>query len=157
MAKKWALVDVGWGLNCQAALKRIIAAEGHAKTDVLGYYVALAKNHLPERIAGRSEAMIRAAGSLFARRAVVFEHVFTPGTHPSTIGYSSDEGQVVPEFSEETRSEGEIRYVAALHEAVVEYARLAADDIRFGKGLEEFRDITTRIAESFLSNQVRLK
>ena len=44
----WALVDVGWSLNCQAALRRLLAARDPRQAGaVRGFYIGLAKDHPP--------------------------------------------------------------------------------------------------------------
>ena len=121
----WALVDVGWAFNCQAALRHILELEAGREIDVRGYYVGAARRSLPTEIVGDVHCFLRQSGSMLSRRRVVFEHVFTPATHPSTAGYSwSADAVLVPSLGPEVRSDVELDYAHRLNRI----ARMAAED-----------------------------
>lgn len=148
----WALVDTGWGLNCQAALRRALRYRPVGNgVGLCGFYIALAKRHLSERVAGRSFAMVPTLGSIFSRRGVIVEHVFTPSTQPTTVGYRCEKGRVTPLLGTETRNARQMAYAYMLKEAVAIYAELAVQNDRLWGDLEIFRRTATIAAASFIS------
>ena len=113
----WALVDVGWSFNCQAALNRILRTDPAWNGEVKGYYVGVGSTFLSPEVTGEVCCHVSEPGSIFARRRVLIEHVFTPATHATTIGYATDSsGQVCPRFGEDSRSEEELRFARRLEE-----------------------------------------
>ncbi len=83
---KWALVDVGWRLNSQQALKRVIDSVGW-ECQVKGYYLELANDHVSEALAGEYCAYFSDTQKHLSKRGLLIEHVFTPADHPTVIGY----------------------------------------------------------------------
>jgi hypothetical protein len=124
----WALVDAGWSLNTQAALKRILDADGSAHHAPRGYYLALARDHLNETQAGVAYTFVLKAGSIFSRRRVIIEHCFLPSTHATTRGYRMEGNKPLPVFGPELRGESELAYAARLHEAAVSAAQMVASE-----------------------------
>ena len=133
----WALVDAGWSLNTQAALKRILDTAGTAHQPPRGYYLALARDHLNEAQAGAAYPFVPKAGSIFSRRRVVIEHCFLPSTHATTRGYQLAGARTVPVLGPELRCEAELGYASMLHEVAVSAARLASADARIAAALSE--------------------
>jgi predicted HAD superfamily hydrolase len=146
----WALVDAGWSLNTQAALKRILETGGSAHQAPKGYYVALARDHLGEAQAGVAYPFVSKAGSIFSRRRVIIEHCFLPSTHATTRGYRMDGLRSVPVMGLELRGDAELRYAAMLHEAAVAGARLAAADAHIAATLSEHVSEILANAEALL-------
>lgn len=146
----WALVDAGWSLNSQAALKRILDIGGEPHHAPKGYYLALARDHLEETQAGIAYPFIPKAGSLFSRRRVIIEHCFLTSTHATTRGYQMKENQPVPAFGQELRGEAELAYAAKLHEAAISAARLVAADPAVSSALTEHVGEILSNVESFL-------
>jgi FMN phosphatase YigB (HAD superfamily) len=136
-ATPWALVDAGWSLNAQAALKRILDAAGDAHQAPTGYYLALARDHLDESQIGIAYPFIPKAGSIFSRRRVIIEHCFLPSTHATTRGYRVEGTRAHPVFGPELRSTAELGYAARLQEAALSATRLASADPRIMAGLTE--------------------
>jgi len=124
---KWALVDAGWSLNCQAALHRILAARNPSLVP-RGYYLALTRDHLSEEEAGPALAFIPEPGSFFSRRRVIIEHCFTPASHATTRGYAMEGTAAVPVFGSELRQNNELAYAQRLQKAASEMARLITRD-----------------------------
>ncbi|WP_431634132.1 hypothetical protein ACQVBX_11090 [Dyella sp. KULCS107] len=145
----WALVDAGWSLNTQAALKRILETAGTHQAPK-GYYVALARDHLGEAQAGMAYPFVSKAGSIFSRRRVIIEHCFLPSTHATTRGYRMDGSHSVPIIGPELRGDAELRYAAILHEAAVAGARLTASDARIAANLSEHAGEILANAEALL-------
>lgn len=146
----WALVDAGWSLNTQAALKRMLDTSGCAHQIPSGYYLALARDHLGEAQAGMAYPFVPKAGSLFSRRRVIIEHCFLPSTHATTRGYRLEGADVLPIFGPELRGETELAYATRLQEAAVSAARLVASDPGIAAGLREHVGEILSNAESLL-------
>ncbi len=140
----WALVDAGWSLNGQAALKRILDTAFPAFSPT-GYYIGLARDHLDESRAGVARAFCNPPGHLLSRRRVIVEHSFLPSTHASTTSYAHGEAQVLPVFWEDTRSATEMAYVQRLHAATVVAAGMAAATPAM---LDHIRQCTPQITRS---------
>lgn len=151
----WALVDSGWSLNSQAALKRILDHAGKVHQTPQGYYIGLAHDRLQEAQAGKAFSFVNPPGSLFSRRRVVIEHCFLPATHASTRGYRVKDGQAIPDFSEETRGHIEIAYAQRLHAVATEAANLIALDADLRMFLKRFAPEARDAAASFLCNPDR--
>ncbi|WP_295438016.1 hypothetical protein [uncultured Thiodictyon sp.] len=149
----WALVDTGWGLNCQAALRRALGQSAAVdENDPFGFYIGLAKTHLSEKVAGRSFAMMPAAGSIFSRRRVIVENLFTPSTQATTVGYRYDGRRWAPVFGTETRGVEQLSYARTLKESVAIYAELAVENDRLWGAFETFRRTATIAAANFIQN-----
>jgi predicted HAD superfamily hydrolase len=123
----WALVDAGWSLNSQSALKRILAKHPLSHQVPRGYYLGLAKDHLDVSQAGHAYAFTEPAGALLSRRRVIIEHCFLPATHPSTKGYQVTNGCLRPAFGGEVRAAPELAYARHLHSVAVQAAKVAAN------------------------------
>jgi predicted HAD superfamily hydrolase len=144
----WALVDAGWSLTAQAALKRTLAAGQAEQRIPRGYYIALHLDHLDEAQAGIAYPFIPKAGSIFSRRRVIIEHCFLPSTHTSTRGYRMEGSQIQPVVGPELRTEAELSYTSRLHEIAISAARLVASDPKAAASLTEH-------AEEILSGTAR--
>lgn len=118
----WAIVDIGWRLNCQQALKRIIEALGWP-CQPKGLYFGLANDHLPSSKVGWHKAYLSSQDTLFWKRGLLIEHAFTPATHPPVIGYSATPDGVVPIFKTVDLNKRLIDYTKLLHSLCVDYAR----------------------------------
>jgi FMN phosphatase YigB (HAD superfamily) len=152
----WALVDVGWSLNCQAALRRLLVARDPRQAGaVRGFYLGLAKDHLSAHIAGAAFPMLPMPGSLISRRRVVVEHLFTPSTDRTTIGYSEAGGRYEPVLGAESRGPAELAFAARLREGLLAYTRLAVDCEAVWDDPGRFRDWAIGIATRFLSMPTR--
>lgn len=148
----WAFVDVGWSLNTQAAIKRIFSSESdNIEFQIEGFYIGLAKDFLPQALTGRVNCFIDKPGSIFSRRRVVVEHLFTPSTHASTIGYESVDGRICPIFGDETRSEHELDYVRTLHQAISGYTYRAKQYVDIWENFDCFKKAAIGVAANFIS------
>lgn len=148
---KWALVDIGWSLNCQAALLRILKSELGDDYSINGYYFGLGRNHLNSDIAGNSHCYIDGSGSIFSRRRVVLEHCFTPATHPSTTSYKVDkDGLAQAVFGKDVRSSYELEFAHRLHEIVLHAAEMYTSDIRIRSIINSYRNEIDNNAIRFL-------
>lgn len=151
---RWALVDAGWSLNCQAALKRILGTRDAAVIPQ-GYYIALTRDHLPAEEAGIARAFIPKAGSVFSRRRVIIEHCFTASTHSTTRAYAKEGAVAAPAFGTELRGDEELAYAHRLHEAASAMAELVASDPAMLGELRRHRNEIVANAERFLRHPRR--
>jgi FMN phosphatase YigB (HAD superfamily) len=146
---KWALVDAGWSLNCQAALKRILNAS-NSTLNPRGYYIALTRDHLSAEEAGPAYAFILPHGSIFSRRRVIIEHCFTPSTHATTRGYRMDGATAVPVFGKELRGHDELNFAYRVHEAASALARFVANDPKLEAEFRSYHKDIANHAENLL-------
>jgi FMN phosphatase YigB (HAD superfamily) len=134
----WALVDLGWAFNCQAALGRIVSRVDGFVAPVRGYYFGAGAHHLPAEIAGDARWLLSERGSIFARRAIVVEHVFTPAGHPTTVGYTrSAGGSVEPLLGAELRPAEELEYARILARIMQFVAKDYVGDARTRRIIDE--------------------
>lgn len=148
----WALVDAGWSLNGQAALQRILSASMRPSPPVQGYYIGLARDHLPADRAGKAYDFCRPAGNIFSRRRVVVEHCFLPASHASTRGYLLQDGVAVPDFSPEPRHSAELEYALHLHTAAMAAAKQLKQQPSMQDRIRTFRPQLTATAANFICN-----
>lgn len=144
----WALVDAGWSLNSQAALKRILS--GSTAREPKGYYLALGRSHLSRDLAGEAYPFIPSPGSFLSRRRVIIEHCFMPSVHATTQSYEIQDGRVTPVFGAELRGNLELEYASRLHEAAISAARMVADHPEILASINTYRADVLRNAEEFL-------
>lgn len=117
----WAIVDIGWRLNCQGALKRVVEWM-NCPCEVKGYYFALADDYFDKSIVGEYKSFIKGQ-SYFSRRGLLVEHVFTPADHPTVVGYTKAAKGVVPLFKNVKKVPEIIDYTKRLHKICCNYAR----------------------------------
>jgi hypothetical protein len=149
---RWALVDAGWTLNCQAAIKRILSHINGKRPDPTGFYINLTNDHLDTYEAGVARSFIEEPGSIFSRRRVIIEHCFTPSTHTSTQSYEERNGVVVPVFGPELRNNDELEYAQRLHDIAIHYAHLVKANKNMENKLVACNVNIIRNAEKFISN-----
>lgn len=148
--RNYALVDVGWTLKSQLALRRCLQAEGRP-FDVSGYYLGVVLGHEPLAQAGPASAFVGFPGddvpcclhaNWFFRLSTVLlvEHLFTLADHPSLARYAEQGGALSLVFKRDYRSEALILFTAQLHEELESYAGFAGT--MFGSELvtPEFRE-----------------
>lgn len=147
----WAIVDAGWSLNSQAALKRVLNFYD-PELPVKGYYIGLSKYHLSKEEAGQYFSLIPRAGSLISRRAVIVEHCCLPSLHASTIGYQLTEEVAQPALGEEIRGSEEISYAQQLHEASIAAARLVAKEKDIYQKFSTINSAAVAVFSNFIKN-----
>jgi predicted HAD superfamily hydrolase len=128
--KRWALVDLGWSLNCQAALSRILKSKGRTKL-VEGYYLGISEDAVPKEESGISYGWIvqnrkdtyieNYCHWLFRSNArVISEHIFTPADHNSVLAYKKIENKFVPIFAKSNITNTN-QFVNIIHRIVLSY------------------------------------
>lgn len=146
----WALVDSGWALNSQAALKRLLALSGKPHSTPEGYYVGIQRDRLSEHQAGTAYPFVPKVGSYISRRRIVFEHFFLPATHTSTMRYELDGDRALPVLGQETRSAQELEYARTLHAIAESAATLVGREPSLFKDLIRHRSAIIANAERFI-------
>lgn len=102
---KWAIVDLGWHLNCQEALSTVLQASGW-RGEVRGFYLGLNCGRLLRQRAGSAEALFYQAPSepfrdatqrLVFENITLLEHIIGISDHSTVKCYeSSDDGLGLP-------------------------------------------------------------
>jgi FMN phosphatase YigB (HAD superfamily) len=130
-AGRWALVDLGWRLTAQSALRKVLRAAGREE-EVTGFYLAI--NSRRSRLADsgelraffvedddpRGEPMLDSW--LYSHQDVI-EQVFAMADHGSCTGYRREGDAVVPVLREERRDPRRDAFARHLQDATVECAR----------------------------------
>ncbi len=157
----WSLVDIGWVLNCQTALRRILTSRA-PDIDVHGYYLGVAENHAPETSTGghrsyfahssaESPAEYYEDGVFHLPSVVVLEHLFTPATHGTVIGYQSRTTWEPVTRAVEANGEHQL-WVKNLHEMVENHALALARSSLLDDHLAELMPAANHLLFNFLRN-----
>ncbi|QFU74687.1 hypothetical protein EY643_02905 [Halioglobus maricola] len=157
---RWALVDVGWELNTQAALRRICFGEGFAG-EVRGYYLGLFASHVRSQHAGKFSAYFAEDGSeadgvhsgswLFdSQSRVVLEHLLTLADHGSVSGYCYlEHWEAVTGLPPDRKY---LDYVSAYHEGVVRYVETLKSTSGHWQDDDAFMEVANRAFEKFMAD-----
>lgn len=103
-SQKWALVDVGWTLKSQRAVRRLLQTVNPAAT-VHGYYLGVTNARVSASESGPYRAFITEArrnqpinlpGQQLFRNINTVEQIFTIADHGSTVGYQLTEDGIQP-------------------------------------------------------------
>jgi predicted HAD superfamily hydrolase len=155
----WAIVDLGWQLNCQYALSKIIRSVVPRKT-ITGYYLAIQNNAVSFEKAGYRFAFINQSGSGFIKSSchwlfrsnvrVMIEHLFVSADHPSVLKYQKKQNRLFPVFSD--HSYELVSYL--ISEAIVNYANyIKSDDLFYA--LDHYANAAVNNAELFFTRPQR--
>ena len=128
-----ALVDTGWSLRSQSAIKKIIS-DDTVDSKIWGYYLGIFRWRLKISQGGNYRAFFiethdddRKSDStlkfLFpAYYPLVLEHVFTMCDHGTAMGYKRENGKIIPILAEETHDERMSSLIQQFQEVIVSYA-----------------------------------
>ena len=127
----WALVDIGWRLNCQRALNRVLNATS-VSMGINGYYFGISHDHAPLDKVGavfpfiaHSQARVGSvckADWLFKRSTVaVVENLFVVSDQESVRGYRKMESLIEPVFKSEGPATGSKSLAAVVHQTIRAY------------------------------------
>jgi len=114
----WALVDVGWFVRGQRALRKILR-EAQPNRELTGFYFGVGKND-PHPCAVEPGYF----HSFFDSEAwklplqkyhLVIEHVFTPADHTTVIGYRDSDSQISPRLAPGPPHSQWAQYTKRLH------------------------------------------
>ncbi|WP_157174328.1 hypothetical protein [Thiocystis violascens] len=145
----WALVDIGWKLNCQHSLSRVMKYT-EAIPDVTGYYFGVSSDHAPLEQAGavypfisHSRSRLRStlkADWIFKRSTVaVIENFFVISDYASVCGYRRISSRVEPIFKDavEKREGGSLARI--VHATVLAYVNELASTRSVDPESEDFQ------------------
>ncbi|WP_150051629.1 MULTISPECIES: HAD family hydrolase [Methylomonas] len=121
----WAIVDVGWRLNCQTALNRIFSSLGWS-CRAKGYYLGLAESVVESAAEGSCHSYFRGSEDIIVKRGLIIEHIFTASTHSSVAGYKVSKGWTSPVFVSESQDIQLSAYAEFLHSLCLEFAKESA-------------------------------
>ncbi|MGH8915026.1 MAG: hypothetical protein ACRDZM_10995, partial [Acidimicrobiia bacterium] len=125
---RWALVDVGWKLRSQWALKRLLGTIGHGDA-VAGYYLAVSQRRPSMAETGPYRALFMEEDheevQHLLSHAMVLEEAFLSADHGPLTGYGWNEGRSVPVLQEWEDNPRRRRFLADLRRVVAIYAKEA--------------------------------
>jgi predicted HAD superfamily hydrolase len=158
---QWAIVDVGWRLSCQSALKKILNAAGW-NNEPRGYYLGIARDHVPTNDSGPFSAFIlqdkhhhftNSQHNWFFRRAsvMVLEHAFLVANHPFVLGYHYHNNHVEPSFKKDQLFDSKLQqYIYCLHKTTIQYTKRITQTDILDKHLEVITDTALREVKNFM-------
>lgn len=157
---KWALVDTGWRLTSQRALKRILNYK-RENTNVHGYYLAVRKDRVNE--VGTFSAFISAVEGhaltgkkyswLFDQgTASVIEELFTMSDHPPLMGYERVGNRVEPVLSTESGKLKDHNFFKILRCSILYYAEEISKTNTLDSDLEIFMQSALESAGRFFTS-----
>jgi hypothetical protein len=158
-----ALVDAGWTLKTQEALRHLVAQAG-GSFDLGGYYFGLSRGRIPRERSGpwRAYYLERDLGSrgqgldkVLFRNANLVEQVFTMADHGRVTGYRRDSsGQILPIMENDHLTSHQKKMAKVLQEAVLtfaeQYARHGSSGLCHEVTVEDERVMAAQILYAFL-------
>jgi predicted HAD superfamily hydrolase len=146
----WAIVDIGWVLNCQRALNQVLKNADliHAVT---GYYFGVSHDHVPLNQIGiaypfiaHTSADLRGeckADWLFRKPTrVLIDHFFVVADHESVCRYRRKEQRIVPVYVNEVNKEWRIDLAKVIHSAVRSYTEMLDTNDLLDANASNFRN-----------------
>jgi FMN phosphatase YigB (HAD superfamily) len=159
---RWALVDIGWNLTAQRALKRVLGGAG--QTHVAGYYLALGRNRSPGPESGRAVGMlveeldypVRFPGrtSVFDNKGLV-DQVFTLADHGRTLRYRRAEGEVVPVLDQVPHDAKQVALRITIQETMVALSREVYRTGLANHSVTEMTEAGRLVMDMFLAKPTR--
>lgn len=136
----WALVDIGWELNCQRALNQMLKNTNFTQT-LTGYYFGVSHRHMPLSQVGNAYPFIAHTSAamhspckgnwLFKRPTIaVVENIFVVSDHESVCGYFRKGQRIEPVYVDEENKKWRINLAKTIHFAVREYTEKLANSSR---------------------------
>lgn len=158
----WALVDVGWALRGQRAVKKILSS-AQPDADVFGYYLALADSRRPITETGPyavflplpETAEFDSPVSWVLRNTITLEHLFLMADHGTTAGYQSENGRVEPVLRSNPLVDTQPDFVPAFHAAILHYAAELGQTDLVVSHQAELKRTALLLLKTFLSDPAR--
>lgn len=156
----WSIVDIGWVLNCQNSLRRIIKS-ANPSIETHGYYLGVARKHVPPRECGSfssyfSHSTSKVSGEhtedwiFHIPSLLLLEHLFTPATHGTVMGYALNASWIPLKAEVDPLSEFQ-HWVGEFHRMVEEHATAFADSNLTREPLSELMPVANRLLYTFLT------
>lgn len=128
--QKWALVDIGWTLKSQRAVRRLLATKNPA-ANVFAYYLGVTHARVPLAESGPYRAFITQTngnspvnlpGQQLFRNINMVEQFFTMADHGSTTGYRQTDQGIEPLLTTEPFDVQRPKFAAAMQRVICAYA-----------------------------------
>jgi hypothetical protein len=125
----WAIVDLGWMLRCQKALKDILSHINHPN-NVKGYYLGIRRDCLNSEEVGEYSGFIlqdplthsyQPESEYIFRGIHLIDQIFTMADHSLVVGYQEKDTQMFPIFKEAAISAEKYNLVEANHNIILSY------------------------------------
>ena len=126
----WGVVDLGWYLSCQSALRALLRGVNPA-VECRGYYLGLRRERLAPIATGKATALFHQRGSdlpagvrkqFLFQHATLFEHVLGLADHRSVHHYEGTGSRARPIFQGDVAEPAHIGLTRAIHEGVRRFA-----------------------------------
>jgi len=158
---KWSLVDIGWLLNCQVALKNILLQESGSGS-VHGYYLGINRDYNRECKPEEFSAFIQYTETsennnwVFKRHAILsIEDVFTMATHPHVLGYKQQDKKIIPLYNQADDNTENDAFAEQLHKYVTDYAEMIAKGNIVKDNLDLYINYAMNNAKMFFNDPER--
>jgi FMN phosphatase YigB (HAD superfamily) len=129
-AVPWAVVDLGWYLSCQRALRTLLRGVNPA-AECRGYYLGLRRERFSPAETGNAMALFHQRGAdlptgvrkqtLF-QHATLFEHVLGMADHPSVHHYNGTGNEAQPVFQSSGDAVANIELTRAIQDRIRTFA-----------------------------------
>lgn len=151
---RWALVDVGWKLRSQWALKRMLDTIGHGDA-VAGYYLAVSHRRPAMAETGTYRALFMEEEHEDVKQllshAMVLEEAFLSADHGPVASYRWNEGRSMPVLQDWDDNPRRRRLLADLRRVVSIYAKEALDAGILEADLGQLRRGVLRVSHELLT------
>lgn len=122
----WAMVDVGWSLNLQWALRRLLAEMGLGDR-VQGYYLGVNAGRHPRSQVGPYHAWLMPdefddLAQRLWHRAMIIEEAFLMPDHGSVLGFGPGDGPIEPIFENRSADPAGEEFRRVERKALIAYA-----------------------------------
>jgi hypothetical protein len=164
-SSRWAIVDVGWTLKTQRALKKILEQGGGYTGVVRGYYLGLSTERCSISESGPFRAFVlltdqqdqaKSLGQCLLHNVGLVEQVFTMADHGSVTQYEKDEtGKFVPVLKKLLKNAPQQDFVAKFHHIILCYSEQLAQTDLLVEHINDLKENALMIVEKFLSNPRR--
>ncbi|GBF86579.1 HAD family hydrolase [Aphanothece sacrum FPU3] len=159
----WAIVDLGWMLRCQKALKEILS-HINDPNNVKGYYLGIRRNCLNSGEVGDYSGFIlqdplaysyQPESEYIFRGIHLIDQIFTMADHSLVVGYQEKNTQMLPIFKEVAISAEKYNLVEANHNIILSYVEeIAKTDILNFHNDELKRSAISNTVDFFANPQI---
>ncbi len=159
-SSKWAIVDVGWALRGQRAIKQILQSV-NCGDDIQGYYLAVSENRKFMSETGTYHAFLSSPESYdfyspnryLLNNVMLVEHLFVMADHATVTGYKEEYGKIMPILKENSVQDAMLQLVPKFHQTILHYV----DEISKTELLQTYNNAILKqtfltLAKEFISN-----